>query len=192
MTRAGVPREERHARGLSDGLVRLSVGIEDVDDIIADLGQALERASGAGIGSDPAMAVRRVLTDMEARLAPVAQAAPSASFKGKPEFKRYGDGRQRMQIKCTGLDLAEGAKLELRSADTVIAVLEVRKGRADIDEEPDGSDGALRPKKAVNRLSAAMYPRCVRAVKPRTVMSSIMRRRNGLMDSSLMGPFLSR
>ncbi len=44
MTHAEVPAEERHARGLSDGLVRLSVGIEDVDDIVADLAQALESA----------------------------------------------------------------------------------------------------------------------------------------------------
>jgi cystathionine beta-lyase/cystathionine gamma-synthase len=44
MTHAEVPDEERAARGLSDGLVRLSVGIEDVDDIIADLAQALEKA----------------------------------------------------------------------------------------------------------------------------------------------------
>ena len=44
MTHAEVPAEERHARGLSDGLVRLSVGIEDVADIIADLDQALEAA----------------------------------------------------------------------------------------------------------------------------------------------------
>jgi cystathionine beta-lyase/cystathionine gamma-synthase len=42
MTHAEVPREEREARGLTDGLVRLSVGIEDVDDILADLEQALE------------------------------------------------------------------------------------------------------------------------------------------------------
>ncbi len=41
MTHAEVPPEERKTRGLSDGLVRLSVGIEDVDDIIADLDQAL-------------------------------------------------------------------------------------------------------------------------------------------------------
>ncbi len=41
MTHVEVPEEERHARGLNDGLVRLSVGIEDVDDIIADLDQAL-------------------------------------------------------------------------------------------------------------------------------------------------------
>jgi cystathionine beta-lyase/cystathionine gamma-synthase len=41
MTHAEVPREEREARGLTDGLVRLSVGIEDVEDILADLEQAL-------------------------------------------------------------------------------------------------------------------------------------------------------
>lgn len=44
MTHVDVPAEQRHARGLSDGLVRLSVGIEDVDDILADLAQALEKA----------------------------------------------------------------------------------------------------------------------------------------------------
>ncbi|HSH02815.1 MAG TPA: PLP-dependent aspartate aminotransferase family protein [Anaerolineae bacterium] len=41
MTHVEVPREDRLARGLTDGLVRLSVGIEDVTDIIADLEQAL-------------------------------------------------------------------------------------------------------------------------------------------------------
>ena len=44
MTHAEVPDDERRARGLSDGLVRLSVGIEDVEDIIDDLTQALEKA----------------------------------------------------------------------------------------------------------------------------------------------------
>ena len=43
MTHAEVPKEERDARGLTDGLVRISVGLEDVDDIIADLEQALDR-----------------------------------------------------------------------------------------------------------------------------------------------------
>ena len=43
MTHAAVPREDRLARDLTDGLVRLSVGIEDVADIIADLRQALEK-----------------------------------------------------------------------------------------------------------------------------------------------------
>ena len=44
MTHVDVPVEERHARGLTDGLVRISVGIEDADDIIADLSQALDKA----------------------------------------------------------------------------------------------------------------------------------------------------
>ena len=44
MTHTEVPREERYARGLTDGLVRISVGIEDPDDIVEDLKQALEKA----------------------------------------------------------------------------------------------------------------------------------------------------
>ena len=44
-----------------------------------------------------------------------------------------------------------------------------------------------RPKKTVKFSTAARYPRCVQAVKPRTVMSSVMRRRNGLMALSVMG-----
>ena len=42
MTHASVPREQRIAAGITDGLVRLSVGLEDVDDLIADLEAALE------------------------------------------------------------------------------------------------------------------------------------------------------
>jgi cystathionine beta-lyase/cystathionine gamma-synthase len=41
MTHASIPREERIKNGLSDGLIRLSVGIEDADDLIADLNQAI-------------------------------------------------------------------------------------------------------------------------------------------------------
>ncbi len=41
MTHASVPRDVRERIGLTDGLVRLSVGIEDVDDLIADLEEAL-------------------------------------------------------------------------------------------------------------------------------------------------------
>lgn len=44
MTHVDVPVEDRRKRGLTDGLVRLSVGIEDVDDIIGDLESALETA----------------------------------------------------------------------------------------------------------------------------------------------------
>ena len=41
MTHASVPAEARAALGIVDGLVRLSVGIEDVDDLIEDLERAL-------------------------------------------------------------------------------------------------------------------------------------------------------
>ena len=44
MTHVDVPAEDRRKRGLTDGLVRLSVGIEDVEDIVADLESALEKA----------------------------------------------------------------------------------------------------------------------------------------------------
>jgi len=41
MTHAAIPAEERHKNGLSDSLIRLSVGIEDAEDLIEDLKQAL-------------------------------------------------------------------------------------------------------------------------------------------------------
>ena len=41
MTHASMPADVRNRIGITEGLVRLSVGIEDVDDIIADLDQAL-------------------------------------------------------------------------------------------------------------------------------------------------------
>lgn len=42
MTHASIPVEERNKLGITDGLIRLSVGIEDARDLIADLAQALE------------------------------------------------------------------------------------------------------------------------------------------------------
>jgi len=44
MTHAAVSKEDKLKAGISDDLVRLSVGIEDVNDIIADLNQALEKS----------------------------------------------------------------------------------------------------------------------------------------------------
>jgi len=43
MTHAAIPKEEREKSGVVDALIRLSVGIEDVEDLIADLSQALEK-----------------------------------------------------------------------------------------------------------------------------------------------------
>ncbi len=41
MTHASIPKEEREKNGLSDSLIRLSIGIEDAEDLIEDLSQAL-------------------------------------------------------------------------------------------------------------------------------------------------------
>jgi len=54
MTHGSIPKEDRERRGITDGLLRLSVGIEDVEDLLEDLQQALlivERvANGAQVG----------------------------------------------------------------------------------------------------------------------------------------------
>jgi len=47
MTHASVPAEERAKLGISDSLIRLSVGLEDVDDLIADIKQALATISSS-------------------------------------------------------------------------------------------------------------------------------------------------
>lgn len=43
MTHKSIPAEKRRAAGVADSLIRLSVGLEDADDLIADLAQALDR-----------------------------------------------------------------------------------------------------------------------------------------------------
>jgi len=43
MTHASIPKEERKRAGLVDGLIRLSVGIEHVQDLLDDLKRALGR-----------------------------------------------------------------------------------------------------------------------------------------------------
>lgn len=48
MTHASVPREVRIANGISDSLIRLSIGIEDAEDLIADLKRGLESAERVG------------------------------------------------------------------------------------------------------------------------------------------------
>lgn len=54
MTHGSIPKEEREKRGVTDGLLRLSVGIEDVEDLIDDLKQALVAVprvgDAAGVG----------------------------------------------------------------------------------------------------------------------------------------------
>ncbi|QQR59361.1 MAG: cystathionine gamma-synthase [Candidatus Melainabacteria bacterium] len=45
MTHGSIPKEDREARGITDGLVRLSVGIEDVEDLVEDIKTALAKIS---------------------------------------------------------------------------------------------------------------------------------------------------
>jgi cystathionine gamma-lyase len=45
MTHASVPAEVRRANGIDDGLLRISVGLEDADDLVSDLAQALAAAA---------------------------------------------------------------------------------------------------------------------------------------------------
>jgi cystathionine beta-lyase/cystathionine gamma-synthase len=50
MTHASIPKAEREKVGILDGLVRLSIGIEHVEDLSADLDQALRRSGLEGLG----------------------------------------------------------------------------------------------------------------------------------------------
>lgn len=45
MTHASIPKEEREKRGITDNLIRLSVGIEDLEDLLLDLDQALMKST---------------------------------------------------------------------------------------------------------------------------------------------------
>ena len=47
MTHASVPKDIRESIGIDDGLIRLSVGIEHIDDLLADLQNAFETAKKA-------------------------------------------------------------------------------------------------------------------------------------------------
>lgn len=44
MTHASIPYEIRHKVGITDGLIRLSIGIENIDDILADISQAIKES----------------------------------------------------------------------------------------------------------------------------------------------------
>jgi len=51
MTHGSIPKERRERLGISDGLLRLSVGIEDVDDLIGDLDRALSTTREASVAT---------------------------------------------------------------------------------------------------------------------------------------------
>ncbi|KAI9719138.1 MAG: cystathionine gamma-lyase cys3 [Chrysothrix sp. TS-e1954] len=58
MTHAGIPKEQREAAGVWDDLVRVSVGVEDAEDLEADVLQAVEKAASGteGVGNGAAAA----------------------------------------------------------------------------------------------------------------------------------------
>jgi cystathionine gamma-lyase len=60
MTHASVPAEQRRALGIGDNLVRLSIGIEDADDLKTDLEQALSVISRGRIASHAITAPRLI------------------------------------------------------------------------------------------------------------------------------------
>ncbi|EKE49868.1 cystathionine beta-lyase, partial [Bifidobacterium bifidum LMG 13195] len=67
MTHFELPREERLKVGITDELVRLSVGIEDVSDLIEDLGQGFDKAFEAlGIDSVSGQVLDRLTTEVAA------------------------------------------------------------------------------------------------------------------------------
>ncbi|SFX42481.1 cystathionine gamma-lyase / homocysteine desulfhydrase [Thermoactinomyces sp. DSM 45891] len=49
MTHASIPAERRAELGITDGLIRISVGVEDVEDLIQDLAQAMEVIAGSNV-----------------------------------------------------------------------------------------------------------------------------------------------
>jgi methionine-gamma-lyase len=42
MTHTGVPKEQREKYGITDGLIRMSIGMENIEDILSDLDHALQ------------------------------------------------------------------------------------------------------------------------------------------------------
>ncbi len=64
MTHSTYTPEERAAHGISEGLVRLSVGLEDVQDILADVRQALDRVQAEGQPQAPKAPLRDALASL--------------------------------------------------------------------------------------------------------------------------------
>jgi methionine-gamma-lyase len=53
MTHSTYTPEQRAAHGIAEGLVRLSVGLEDLDDLLADIGQALDLVQALDFKAEP-------------------------------------------------------------------------------------------------------------------------------------------
>ena len=82
MTHASIPAERRRALGIGDGLVRLSVGLEGVDDLWADIQGGLSAAAASGGGSEGAV------TAPSSARPPVSAASPVPRVSGDPTASR--------------------------------------------------------------------------------------------------------
>ena len=60
MTHAGIPREQREAAGVFDDLVRVSCGVEDSEDLVRDVLQALDRSEEEILAEEKGMAPAKV------------------------------------------------------------------------------------------------------------------------------------
>ena len=58
MTHSAYTPDERAEHGISDGLVRLSIGLEDIEDVLADITQALDHAGASGLAAAALQSVR--------------------------------------------------------------------------------------------------------------------------------------
>lgn len=75
------------------------------------------------------MKIRRVVEEFEAELSAVA----TGRRLGKAERKTFGDSSTELELKCRGLDLADGARLEVTVDGSVVAEVAVERGRARLE-----------------------------------------------------------
>jgi cystathionine beta-lyase len=87
MTHKSIPAEKRRAAGVVDGLIRLSAGLEDTEDLIADLRQALDRLVGADepVADEPAAGPAR-REHAEASIAGVTVPVKGKAIRAKAEI----------------------------------------------------------------------------------------------------------
>jgi O-succinylhomoserine sulfhydrylase len=85
-THSKLPTEERARLGISDGSLRLSVGLEDVADLVEDLAAALDAAAGSSAPKKKSAA--KLVVEQSSAAAPVAEPEPAPTPAAKPRGKR--------------------------------------------------------------------------------------------------------
>lgn len=72
---------------------------------------------------------RRIVEDYEARLSPADTSAQGHAASGKAEHERFEDGEVQFEIAARGLNIADGAELEIRVNGEPVGRGPVRRGR---------------------------------------------------------------